>query len=124
LADDSHFELATDRRKAPRFAPDVWIEFRTLAARKSPKVRAPIRDVSLRGFCFLSDVPYEPGHRLRFAVRHLFHKKSGTKTVLAGLAAVVRCEEIQTDSDAARYAIAAKIEPDRRHADPQRRLRR
>jgi hypothetical protein len=100
--------LPFERRGAKRFPRplrvELWIRDHARGEHKSVR----IKDISLRGLYFFSDLRKAPGSRLSFSVKFRRELTGQEVVLLRGTAAVVRCEDA-VGSDAEPFGIAAEI---------------
>lgn len=98
-----------ERRGAQRFIAPLRVELWSKGQDRAQAPRLEVRDFSLRGFYFFSELRRDLGSRLNFSV--LFRKPSSEREVdlLRGMAQVVRCEDVGA-TRADHFGIAVEIE--------------
>jgi hypothetical protein len=103
----------SDKRKTPRFPSPKHLELLLQDQTGGPPRIMRMRDVSLRGFYFFSQVRHGVGSMVRFSIPFEFPATKTKTDLLAGVAKVVRCDELDPKLDPVsgeRFGVAAKIE--------------
>ena len=103
----------SDKRKAPRFRSPKHLELLLQDQAGGAPRSLRMRDVSLRGFYFFSQVRHGIGSMVRFTIPFEFPATKTKTDLLSGVAKIVRCDELDPNLDPVssdRFGVAAKIE--------------
>jgi hypothetical protein len=98
-----------DSRKAPRFLAPKHLGILLQDPAGGPPQVTRMRDISLRGFYFFSNVRHGIGSTVRFSIPFEFTATKSKTDLLAGVAKIVRCDELDPSTGEA-FGVAARIE--------------
>lgn len=108
MPDNPASDYVPNKRNAPRFALPLHVQLQKHGQQMSDWTTARLREVSIHGFYFLSDIDYDTGARFNFFIP--FEPPAAGKSLLSGIASIVRCETLNPSQDGAAFGIAARIE--------------
>ena len=100
--------LLRERRQSRRFPTPLRVELWS-DEKSCERRRERMKDISLRGFYFFSEISRAPGALLNFSVRFVRRSTGQEVDLLRGIARVIRCDE-HPQGEAEPYGMAARIE--------------